>query len=125
MPGLSPRQRPGEYVFVVADNNKPVPEEAIFASVVETEGRTLLLHRCDADQAGLPYDFIAGWITLEVPSALDAIGLTAAVSAALTEAAISCNVLAGYHHDHLLVPHERVAEAMQALKRLSSRRRQQ
>ncbi|WCI09543.1 ACT domain-containing protein [Arthrobacter sp. OVS8] len=49
------------------------------------------------------------------PSALllEAIGLTAAVSAALTEAKISCNVLAGFHHDHILVP---VADADQALE---------
>lgn len=111
--GLSPRNRPGEYVFVVADANKPVPEKAILATVVEIEGRTLVLHRHDADHVGLSYEFVAGWITLEAPSALDAIGLTSAVSAALTEAAISCNVLAGYHHDHLLVPYERVADAMQ------------
>lgn len=72
----------------------------------------VLLRRHDADQTGLPYEFVAGWITLEVRSALDAVGLTSAVSAALTQAGISCNVLAGYHHDHLLVPHDRVPEAM-------------
>jgi len=48
-----------------------------------------------------------------VHSSLEALGLTAAVSAALTEAHISCNVLAGFHHDHLLVP---VADADRALE---------
>jgi hypothetical protein len=37
------------------------------------------------------------------------------VSARLTDVDISCNVLAGYHHDHLLVPVERVDEAIVAL----------
>ena len=121
--GLSPRCRPGEYVFVVADTNKPVADEAIVASIVEAEGRSLVLRRHDADQAGLRYEFVAGWITLEVRSALDAVGLTPAVAAALGEEGISCNVLAGYHHDHLLVAHDRVEEAIEVLERLSARHR--
>ena len=32
---------------------------------------------------------------------------------------MSCNVLAGYHHDHLLVPAERGDEAVQVLRELS------
>ncbi len=55
---------------------------------------------------------------MRVHSALDAIGMTAAISAALTEAAISCNVLAGYHHDHLLVPADRAADAIAVLEQL-------
>jgi N-acetylglutamate synthase-like GNAT family acetyltransferase len=121
--GLSPRWRPGEYVFVVADTNKPVADEAIMASIVEAEGRSLVLRRHDADQAGLPYEFVAGWITLEVFSALHAVGLTSAVAAAVGEAGISCNVIAGYHHDHLLVAYERVEEAIEVLERLSGRHR--
>lgn len=120
---LSPRQRPGEYVFVLADKAKPVSGDAVLASVVEPEGRSLVLTRRDADRAGLTYGFVAGWITLEVRSALDAVGLTAEVAAALDEAGISCNVLAGYHHDHLLVPHHRVPEAIEVLEALSARYR--
>ena len=44
------------------------------------------------------------WLTLSIQSSLEAVGLTAAVSARLAERDIACNVLAGYHHDHLLVP---------------------
>jgi hypothetical protein len=54
-----------------------------------------------------------------VHSALDAVGLTAAVSTALADAGLSCNVIAGYHHDHLLVPADRVAEALAVLSDLS------
>jgi hypothetical protein len=96
--------------------NKPVADEAIVASIVEAEGRTLVLRRHEADQAGLPYEFVAGWITLEVRSALHAVGLTSAVAAALGEARISCNVLAGYHHDYLLVAYDRVEEATEVLE---------
>lgn len=76
-----------------------------------------MVARQDADRLGLGYDFLAGWITLQVHSALAAVGLTAAASAALTDAGISCNVLAGYHHDHLLVPLDRVEQALNRVAR--------
>lgn len=50
-------------------------------------------------------------------SAPDALGLTAAVSPALTDAGTSCKVVAGFHHDHLFVPHDRAAVAVTVLAR--------
>jgi hypothetical protein len=50
-----------------------------------------------------------------VQSSLDAVGLTAAVSAKLAAIGIPCNVLAGYHHDHVLVPVDRVDDAITVL----------
>lgn len=64
---------------------------------------------------------MAGWITLRIHSALDAVGLTAAVAQALAEYGLSCNVVAGFHHDHLFVPHERAAEAVALLEQLADR----
>jgi hypothetical protein len=78
------------------------------------------VHQEDADRLQLRYDFVAGWITLQVHSALAAVGLTAVVSTALADAGISCNVVAGYHHDHLLVPLERVDEALTVLHGLAT-----
>jgi hypothetical protein len=54
-------------------------------------------------------------ITLTVHSSLEAVGLTAAVSAKLTEHNISANVIAAYYHDHILVQSERAEDAMKAL----------
>jgi hypothetical protein len=54
-----------------------------------------------------------------VHSALDAVGLTAAISTALADAVLSCNVIASYHHDHLLVPADRAPEAITVLSDLS------
>ncbi len=51
-------------------------------------------------------------MTLDVHSALEAVGLTAAFSAPLAELGIACNVLAGYIHGHLLVPVDRADEAI-------------
>jgi hypothetical protein len=47
---------------------------------VEDEGLSLLVRREQVDVAGLPYEFVAAWITLTVCSALDAVGLTAEVA---------------------------------------------
>lgn len=113
---LDCKRRPGEFVYVASDIT---PSAKIHASVSETEGMSYVLERKDADRLGLAYDFVAGWISLTVHSALDAVGLTAAVSAAFTGQGISCNVIAGLFHDHVLVPIEQVDEAMAAIATLA------
>lgn len=112
---MDPSRRPGEYVFCVEPDGGIPGDVVVQASVVEAEGRSVVLRRDDADRLGLGHDFVAAWITLRVHSALEAVGLTAAVSARLAAAGISCNVIAGFHHDHLLVPHDRADEALSAL----------
>jgi hypothetical protein len=59
-------------------------------------------------------------IVLEVHSALDGTGLTAAVSRALEWAGIACNMVAAYHHDHVFVPQGDADRALGVLKRLQS-----
>ena len=71
-------------------------------------------------QAGSANPFPAAWLTLDVRSSLDAIGLTAAVSAALVARGIPVNVLAGFHHDHLLVPEELADAAIATLHELGA-----
>jgi predicted N-acetyltransferase YhbS len=113
--GMHPVRRPGEYVYVLWPHGRPLVA-GIEAAVREAEGLTVVLPRAEADKSGLSYDFVGAWITLQIHSSLEAVGLTAAVSRALTDARISCNVLAGFHHDHLLVP---VADAPRALEVLA------
>ena len=88
------------------------------ATVREDEGLTLVVSQAEADAAGLSYEAPQAWITLRVHSSLAAVGMTAAVSAALTQEGISCNVVAAVHHDHIFVPLERGAEARQVLAAL-------
>lgn len=116
---LRPVTREGDYVYALWPDGKPLAGH-IAAAVREAEGLTVVLPRTDADTLGLKYDFVAAWITLQVHSSLEAVGLTAAVSAALTEAKISCNVLAGFHHDHLLVPVADAERALEVLHELSA-----
>ena len=67
-------------------------------------------------------EFVAAWLTVEVRSALDAVGLTARLATALASENIACNVLAGYHHDHLLVPFEMADRAVAVLEALRGSR---
>ena len=115
--GMRPELRDGAFVFVSVD---AVPGGvAPLASFVEDEGLSLVLRREQADGAGLGYDLVCAWIVLRVHSALDAVGLTAAVAHALTAVGMPCNVIAARHHDHLPVPHDRAQEALAVLQRLS------
>lgn len=59
-------------------------------------------------------------ITMCIHSSLSAVGFTAAFSRALTDAGISCNVFAGYFHDHIFVPFAEKMKAMDVLLGLSS-----
>ncbi|MFE1799955.1 MULTISPECIES: ACT domain-containing protein [unclassified Streptomyces] len=119
--GMEPALHPGRYVFTTVPGSTAPPGLSPVVTVVEDEGLTLVVAQEDADAARLPYDYVAGWITLRIHSALDAVGLTAAVAHALAEEGLSCNVVAGFHHDHLFVPHERAAEAVALLERLAER----
>ena len=112
-------QRPGRFTFVTGD--WPALRSVACATVQEAEGLTSVVSVDDARSVGAPVDFEAAWLTLTVWSSLEAVGLTAAVSGALAEAGIACNPLAGYHHDHLLVPYDRLDEAVRVLRQLSSR----
>lgn len=119
---LEPKLREGEYVFasVTAHEARGLRAEA---TITESEGVTIVMHRDDADAAGIDYDFVASWITLTVNSSLAAVGLTAAFAKALGDAGISCNVLAAFHHDHILVPANDAERAIAALESLSDSRR--
>lgn len=115
---LSPIVNDGEYVFVTVPDSAALDVRPV-ASVVEREGTTLVMSVDDAARLGLDdRAFRCAWITLQVQSALDSVGLTAAVSAALARDGIACNVIAGFHHDHLFVPiaeRDRAVAALDAL----------
>lgn len=120
LPGLRPVLNPGRYVFCTRPGKVPAGLRPV-VTVAEPEGVTFVVAQEEADPLGLPYEYVAAWITLRVHSALDAVGLTAAVAGALAERGISCNVVAGFHHDHLFVPAEDADRALAALDSLAAR----
>lgn len=115
---LEPSLHDGVYVFAVLPRDMDPASLPALAMIREDEGLTAILAESKAKEVGLPVLYRAAWITLNVRSDLHAVGLTAAVSAALAEAGISCNVIAAAHHDHLFVPVERAEEALRRLKAL-------
>ena len=117
---MSPHLNDGEYVFcTIADGQLPAGCE-IIGSFREQEGLTVILERSSALKCGLAFDYVAAWITLNVHSALEAVGLTAAFATALGQAGISCNVIAGYYHDHLFVGRGDAERAMTVLTQLAA-----
>ncbi len=117
---LQPELDPVVYVYATLPPDADPQPYAPRASIREAEALTVIVPEAVAEQAGLPIHFRCAWITLRVHSDLTAVGLTAAVAGALTTAGISCNVLAGTWHDHLLVPVAAAEAALAALQRLQS-----
>lgn len=115
---VKPQVHAGQFVFVVVPEIGDIPVSEAIALFREEEGFTLILRRKTADKLDLEYSFIASWITLNVHSSLEAVGLTAKVSEALTNAGISCNALAAYYHDHIFVPYKDRDKAAAALRNL-------
>ncbi|MGR3810000.1 ACT domain-containing protein [Jiulongibacter sp. NS-SX5] len=117
---LTPRLIDGEFVFV----SLPKPDPNLIAEakvlVKEDEGITLVLPIQMATENDLKFGSSMALITLDIETSLDLVGLTAVFSKALTEAGISCNVVAGFYHDHIFVPHEKKEVAIGTLKSLSS-----
>lgn len=105
--GMDPVLDAREWRFAVVEGDPP---EDAFAIIREDEGLTAIVAQ---DGGGFAR------ITLMIQSALEGVGLTAAVSGALAGAGIACNIVAGFHHDHLFVPWERRDEALEVLQRLS------
>ena len=117
--GLSPKLNDGEYVFASIKNIELLNTSEVICTFKEKEGLTLVLERSRADQLGLKYNFIASWIALEVHSSLNAVGLTSLVTTELANNEISCNVIAGYYHDHIFVSTKDSLKALEILNYLS------
>jgi len=116
---MKPERNPGEYVFCLVDSYEQAAALQPVGIFREKEGITVILPKEQADAMSLPYSLVCVWITLTIHSSLEAVGLTASVSRALTEANISCNVVAAYHHDHIFVPIADADRAMNALLALT------
>ncbi|MEO1525359.1 MAG: ACT domain-containing protein [Planctomycetota bacterium] len=120
---LNPVLQSGEYVFVTLANGVYGEGTTLqpIASFAEHEGLTLVIPERRATEEELPFDGTFRLITLSVYSDLHAVGLTAAVAGALSRSGIPANVIAAFHHDHVLVPTPQAEEAMAVLNGLITR----
>ncbi|AWB48816.1 hypothetical protein HYN69_10120 [Gemmobacter aquarius] len=105
--GMSPQLTEGRFAFVDG------PEELLAQAIGffrEAEGLSLIV------PAGLaPNAMVMRCITLQVHSALDGVGMTAAVAGALARAGISCNMVAALRHDHVFIPETQAEAALAVL----------
>lgn len=116
---LDPVLNTGAYIFYSQKEEITVPFDQVLGLFKETEGTTLILSKDTAEKYHIPFSYMAAWITLKVRSDLDLIGLTALFAKALADQQISCNVIAGYHHDHIFVDYDQKDKALLTLKALS------
>jgi len=117
---MKPQLNEGEYVFCILDSLKSAVALDPLCMFQEKESVTVIIPKEQADGKSLPYSVTCAWITLTVYSSLEAVGLTATVSKALTDVNISCNVVAAYYHDHIFVPVKDTEQAMNALHKLTT-----
>lgn len=115
---MTPHLNEGVYLFATVEPNTTIPLSEIISSIQEQEGLSIVVSEQTAQKHQLNTQFRAAWITLTVHSDLAAVGLTAAFATALGQANISCNVVAGNHHDHIFVPYEQADLAMSVLLKL-------
>jgi hypothetical protein len=113
---MSPSCDGEEYVFVTLPDGADALDAV--STVVEAEGLSAVLLRAEADRRGYAYDFVAARIVSEDETSLADVGITAAIATELTRLGISCNVIAGVHHDYFFVPHDRAGEAVAAIARI-------
>jgi hypothetical protein len=117
---MKPEHNPGDYVFCKVENLEGISLIDIEMFFKEKEAITLILKKEIADTLQLDYSVIMSWITLTVHSSLEAVGLTAAFSKALSEQEISCNVVAAFYHDHIFVSKKDTEKAMEILRLFSN-----
>lgn len=116
---MKPKLNIGEYVFCSVKDIRSLDIKDTVLIFKEDEAITIIVKKEIADRLNLNYSFISSWITLTVHSSLEAVGLTASFSKALSESGISCNVVAAFYHDHIFVDKRDAEKAMTVLNRFS------
>jgi len=118
--GMTADLIPGTFVFVTLSEEGIPPGLTPRMMFHEAEGTTLILPREQAEAAGLAHEFPCRMITLNIHSALEAVGFMAVIATALAREGMGVNPVAGFYHDHLFVPEDRVDDAMRVLVRMAA-----
>ena len=113
--GMAPVLEDETYVFATLPDRKVPPGLTPRMMMQEREGTTVIITEDEATAATLPHEFPCRMITLNIHSALDAVGFLAKVTTRLAGLGMGVNPVAGFYHDHLFVPSDRANDAMTAL----------
>jgi len=115
---LNANLQEGIYVFATVTDIFVIPRSLTIMEFQEVEGTSLILKKEHAERLELTYDYEAAWITIDNVTQLHEVGLTAKFSTALADADLSCNVIAGFYHDHIFVDYKTGEKAVQILNNL-------
>jgi len=117
---LNATLQPGTYVFATRPGHGVPPDLIPRMVFQEVEGTTFIVLQDEADALGWSYEFPCRMITLNIHSALDAVGFLARITTALAKGGMGVNPVSGFFHDHLFVPEDRVEDAMAILAQLAA-----
>ena len=120
--GMTPVLKHGSFVFC-STSDVYLAEQARPSALSwfrEDEGAAMILELDVAASFGFDTTMQMSRIVLEVFSALHGVGLTAAVSTALADEKIPCNMVSAYHHDNIFVPVDMADRAMHLLRSLQA-----
>ena len=121
MATMQPTLSPETYVFCSLKDMDRLGALKPRMLFVEAEGLTLIIEREAALAEDLAFEFECRMITLNVHSALEAVGFLARVIPALAALGMGVNPVAGFYHDHLFVPADRAQDALRCLQSISSK----
>ncbi|MEO0487179.1 MAG: ACT domain-containing protein [Pseudomonadota bacterium] len=117
---MSPELRPGRFGYAHVPTVADAQALAPVMMFQELEAVTVILPWDAAEAAGLAPEFPCCWITLNIHSALDAVGFLARVSTRLAGLGMGVNPVAGFYHDHLFLPFDRADDAMAELRAMAA-----
>jgi uncharacterized protein len=112
--GLSPELAAHPRAIRTQPASAAAPANTIM-SFRETEGMTVIVPVAENDGD----ETLWAQITLRIHSSLEAVGMMAAIAAALAASDIPCNAVSAYYHDHIFVPWARRNDAVDALHELA------
>lgn len=116
--GLAPVLADRPRVIRSQCTDAPLPADAIML-FREDEGMTVIAPATAHATEQNHDEPLWAQITLRIHSSLEAVGMMAAISAALTADDIPCNAVSAYFHDHIFVPWARRDDALSALQQLT------
>lgn len=117
---MSAELQDGLYVFATLKSHE-LPEGLMPRMLFqEAEGTTLILLKEEAEERGLAYEFPCRMITLNIHSALQAVGFLARITTALAKHDMGVNPVSAFYHDHLFVPDGREEDALHVLEELAA-----
>ena len=119
---MEPILHPETYLFCTVDENVNLADIDPIMQFREAEGQTAIIEKSKAELHKIGGEFPCCMITLNIHSALDAVGFLAVITTHLAKLGMGVNPVSAFYHDHLFVPADRADDALLALQSLTEKR---